>query len=251
MALVEDGALLGSRQLDIGNSSLEAEQFDLVMTDLVMPRANGIEVLHAAKRFNPGCPVIVVTGYPSVESVVRLVRLGATDYITKPFNVDVVKVPVAKLLEMRQNRRNSQGDDPPGIDDSDPQSDPLESDDSEPQADPSDPTSQDCAFDSQTGTFALDMLMHMLDIEIRRSDWRGHPCSLVVAAVDGFDTFHLKSDDTPDEALGTFARAFHQVTRPGDMVGRTGPAELAVILPETGIPEAESLCHKLSSSVEW
>ena len=74
---------------------LEQQQFDLVMTDLVMPRANGVEVLQTSKR-----PVVIVTGYPSVETVVRLVRLGAADYLTKPFNVDVVRVTVAKLLEM-------------------------------------------------------------------------------------------------------------------------------------------------------
>ena len=100
---------------------LEREQVDLVMTDLVMPRVNGVEVIRASKRVNPRCPVIVVTGYPSVETVVRVTRLGAADYITKPFNVDVVKITVAKLLAMSENVQESnpaEGDDP------DPQPDP-------------------------------------------------------------------------------------------------------------------------------
>ncbi len=79
---------------------LEAQRFDLVITDLVMPRVNGVEVLRAAKRIDPNYPVIVITGYPSVETVTELVRLGAGDYLTKPFNIDVVIVTVAKLLEM-------------------------------------------------------------------------------------------------------------------------------------------------------
>ena len=79
---------------------LEAQRFDLVITDLVMPKVNGIEVLRAAKRIDSNFPVIVITGYPSVETVTELVRLGAGDYLTKPFNVDVVLVTVAKLLEM-------------------------------------------------------------------------------------------------------------------------------------------------------
>ena len=79
---------------------LEAQRFDLVITDLVMPRVNGVEVLRAAKRIDSNFPVIVITGYPSVETVTELVRLGAGDYLTKPFNVDVVLVTVAKLLEM-------------------------------------------------------------------------------------------------------------------------------------------------------
>ena len=93
--------------------------------------------------------------------------------------------------------------------------------------------------------------MHMLDIEIGRSDWRGHACSLLLAAVDNFDVFYVKSDDAPDDAIDTFARSFRQGVRPGDMVGRTGLAELGVILPETGVPEAERLYGQLSSNVEW
>ena len=90
---------------------LEAQRFDLVITDLVMPTVNGVEVLRAAKRIDLNFPVIVITGYPSVETVTELVRLGAGDYLTKPFNVDVVIVTVAKLLEMgRVNGEPKSGD---------------------------------------------------------------------------------------------------------------------------------------------
>ena len=81
---------------------LERERFDLILTDMVMPGRDGTDVLRAAKRIDPWYPVVVMTGYPSVEAVTRLIRLGAADYITKPFNVDVLTVTVAKLLEMRQ-----------------------------------------------------------------------------------------------------------------------------------------------------
>ncbi len=79
---------------------LEAQRFDLIITDLVMPKVNGVEVLRAAKRIDPNYPVMVITGFPSVETVTKLVRLGVGDYLTKPFNIDVVIVTVAKLLEM-------------------------------------------------------------------------------------------------------------------------------------------------------
>ena len=55
---------------------LERHSFDLVITDIVMPVLNGIEVLLAAKRIDIHYPVIVITGYHSVDSVVRLVNLG-------------------------------------------------------------------------------------------------------------------------------------------------------------------------------
>ncbi len=86
---------------------LNSSPFDLVITDLVMPKVNGVEVLRAAKGIDPDYPVMVITGYPSVETVTKLVRLGAGDYLTKPFNLDVVKVTVAKLLEMSRMSRES------------------------------------------------------------------------------------------------------------------------------------------------
>ena len=91
---------------------LEAQRFDLVITDLVMPTVNGVEVLRAAKRIDPNYPVIIITGFPSAETVTELVRLGAGDYLTKPFTIDVVVATVAKLLEM--GRKSGE----PGSDDS-------------------------------------------------------------------------------------------------------------------------------------
>ena len=55
---------------------LEKQTFNLVITDIVMPVLNGIEVLLAAKRIDSHYPVIVITGYHSVDSVVRFVNLG-------------------------------------------------------------------------------------------------------------------------------------------------------------------------------
>ena len=90
---------------------LEAQRFDLVITDLVMPRVNGVEVLRADRRIDPKYPVMVITGYPSVETVTELVRLGAGDYLTKPFNIDVVRMTVAKLLEMGRINDEPEGGD--------------------------------------------------------------------------------------------------------------------------------------------
>ena len=84
-----------------------------------------------------------------------------------------------------------------------------------------------------------------------RSEWRGHPCSLLIVAVDGFESFHLKSDDAPGEVLDALVRELQEEIRPWDVVGRTGPAELSIMLPETGVPEVESLFDGLSERVAW
>ncbi len=108
MVLVDEGyVVVTAADGEEAIKRLEMSPFDLVITDLVMPRVNGVEVLRAAKRIDPGYPVMVITGYPSVETVTKLVRLGAGDYLTKPFNLDVVKVTVAKLLEMSRMNHGS------------------------------------------------------------------------------------------------------------------------------------------------
>ncbi|MEW6366594.1 MAG: response regulator [Acidobacteriota bacterium] len=69
-----------------------AEPFQIVLADLVMPHKTGLEVLKAAKEKFPDAHVVIVTGYASLESAVEAVRLGAYDYILKPFRMDEMEV---------------------------------------------------------------------------------------------------------------------------------------------------------------
>ena len=91
----------------------------------------------------------------------------------------------------------------------------------------------------------------MLQSEIERPDWRGHACSLLMATIDKIESLNLKSDDAPEEALRTFTRITRQEMRPGDIIGRTGESELALILPETDITQAEALGREILSVLEW
>jgi len=89
-------------------SSLEVEELvreyepDLVFTDLKMPERNGIDVLEDVHKIAPDVPVIVVTGYATVETAVEAVKKGAFDYITKPFTLDLLKVVTDRALEKRR-----------------------------------------------------------------------------------------------------------------------------------------------------
>ncbi len=80
---------------------LEDRNFDLVLTDLTMPGIDGMEVLrHATAR--PGAPlVIVITAFATAETAVEAMRLGAYDYISKPFKVDEIELVVERALERR------------------------------------------------------------------------------------------------------------------------------------------------------
>src|SRR5512145_2649010 len=60
------------------------EKFDLIITDLMMPGANGLQVLTETRKIDPDCLVVLITGFASLETAVQAIREGAYDYITKP-----------------------------------------------------------------------------------------------------------------------------------------------------------------------
>ncbi len=90
-----EGAPSGEEAL----TSLEKRPVEVMITDLFLPGMNGIEILKQVKEHAPLTNVIVVTGKASAESAVEAMKEGAYDYITKPVNVEHLKVQVAKALE--------------------------------------------------------------------------------------------------------------------------------------------------------
>ncbi|HEU4402105.1 MAG TPA: sigma-54 dependent transcriptional regulator [Candidatus Polarisedimenticolia bacterium] len=77
-------------------------EFDLVITDIAMPGESGLDVLKQAKTANPETPIIMITAYASTESAVEALKLGAYDYIIKPFDVEELKIVVRNALEKRR-----------------------------------------------------------------------------------------------------------------------------------------------------
>ena len=77
-------------------------EFDLVMSDISMPGKSGIEVLRQTKAASPDTPVILITAYASTESAVEALKLGAYDYLIKPFDVEELKNVVRNALEKRR-----------------------------------------------------------------------------------------------------------------------------------------------------
>ena len=80
---------------------LKDNEYDLVLTDLKMPKANGIDVLMFVKEHWPKTQVVVMTAFSTTDTAIEAMRLGAYDYISKPFKVDSIKVILEKALERR------------------------------------------------------------------------------------------------------------------------------------------------------
>lgn len=76
-------------------AALKSDHFSLVITDLVMPVADGLEVLRAARRKEPPPLVVLMTGYGSLDSALQATRDGAYDYLCKPFKLQQIEVAVA------------------------------------------------------------------------------------------------------------------------------------------------------------
>jgi two-component system response regulator PilR (NtrC family) len=77
------------------------KEFDLVLTDFRMKKANGIEVLEAVKEHNPITPVVLMTAYASAETAVEAMKKGAYDYISKPFNVEDLQLTVKNAIDKK------------------------------------------------------------------------------------------------------------------------------------------------------
>ena len=81
-----------------GLSRLYESSYDLVISDLMMPEMNGIQLLQRMKDDHIDVPVLMVTGYPTISTAVKALRLGAVDYLAKPFTRQELISPVNRAL---------------------------------------------------------------------------------------------------------------------------------------------------------
>lgn len=95
--VAEDGAA--------GLSMVDGDIFDIVITDIKMPGAGGFEILKRTLSLSPDTLVIMITAFGSVESGIEAMKLGAYDYINKPFKIDEIRLIIKKAVESRTLKR--------------------------------------------------------------------------------------------------------------------------------------------------
>ena len=89
---------------DLAASKLEERHWDLLIADIRMPGVGGIELLEIARRHDPQLPVLMMTAFPTVDTAVESMKLGAADYIVKPFLPDDLRATARRLLAERRLR---------------------------------------------------------------------------------------------------------------------------------------------------
>jgi nitrogen regulation protein NR(I) len=92
---------------EAGLEMLRTEKFDLILTDLVMPGITGMDVLKEAIASKINIPVIVMTAFGTVQTAVEAMRIGAFDYLTKPFNLDELMIVIEKALSVSKLQKEN------------------------------------------------------------------------------------------------------------------------------------------------
>ena len=100
---------LGAEGFDQALKELEKQSYNLVITDVNMPKTDGFELLRVIRKRYPELVTIVITGYGTIESAVEAIKMGAYDYLTKPIVDDEIRMIVSRALEQQallQENRN-------------------------------------------------------------------------------------------------------------------------------------------------
>jgi two-component system, cell cycle response regulator len=198
---------------------LENGQFDLLMSDLIMPKIDGIALTVAVKEMGRMVPVIVMTAFGTIEYAVESMKAGAFDFITKPYNFEHIRIIIAKLiaaqeyenlLREREYYRNLSN------------------------------------IDGLTELSNHRHFKFFLEKEIARERRYHRPLTLMMIDIDDFkrvnDSYgHLVGDIV----LKNLATLLKQVVRGCDFVARYGGEEFVVVLPETPQREAELVGNRI------
>jgi len=185
---------------------IKEDDYDVVITDLKMPGMNGIEIIKEAKQINEDICIIAITAYPSVESAVEAMREGAYDYITKPFDVEEIRLVVQRAAERYFLLK---------------------------EAGQKEFYRERALSDGLTGIYNHRHFHEVLPREIERAKRYSQPFCLLMIDIDDFKKYNdTKGHLAGDKLLINIARILIGATRNVDIVFRYGGEEFVVILPQ-------------------
>ncbi len=181
--------------------------YDLIITDLNMPKLPGVEFVKKAKEISPRTDLVVMTGYPSVETAVECMKNGAADYLAKPINLEYLNIIVDKLLYKRVLEK---------------------------RAAEREYFEQISRVDGLTGLYNHKFFYKLLKAEIARADRYNYSFSLIMIDIDDFkkinDNHGHQMGDTILKEIASIFKSFVRIT---DSAVRYGGEEFAIILSQT------------------
>lgn len=82
------------------------DRFDCIISDMMMPKLNGLALLKSIKARDDHAYFIMITGYPNIENAINAIKAGAYDYVTKPFHMEDIKLKVERAINTRRTEKS-------------------------------------------------------------------------------------------------------------------------------------------------
>ncbi|NJL29875.1 MAG: diguanylate cyclase, partial [Thermoanaerobaculia bacterium] len=193
---------------------LRSFEFDVILLDLHMPHQDGMVLLGQIRKEFSVLPVLVVTGYGTVDTTVEAMRSGATDFISKPVDAPLLDIRIRCAYDLERARRLAN-------------------------------------TDGLTGLYNHRHFHERLQQEIERAERYRRALALIMVDLDHFKAYNdTYGHPRGDEVLIEVSRLLRQASRTTDIAARYGGEEFSLILPETTRTDARRVADRIRHCVE-
>ncbi|MGM0508040.1 MAG: GGDEF domain-containing response regulator [Fusobacteriota bacterium] len=210
------------------------KELDLILLDIMMPEMDGFEVCKRLKKSpeTEDIPIIFLTAKSDIESVAKAFKLGAVDYVRKPFNGVELKARVQTHLELRRSKKRIE-EFAKELEEKNRKLERL------------------ATKDSLTNLYNRRYMMEKINEELARFDRNNKEFSFIMGDIDKFKKFNDKyGHECGDYVLKKVSENLVDLSRKQDFVSRWGGEEFLILLPETKLDGAYKLATRIREKIE-